>query len=408
MQSEEPGVTTPLKDPPTAAKAAGLRYVHDDRPGIRREKTGEAWRYLDAAGEPVTDEATLARIKSLIIPPAWTDVWICPQANGHLQATGRDARGRKQYRYHPKWRTVRDEAKYERMLNFGQALPAIRKEVDRALGLPGLPREKVLATIVYLLEATMMRVGNEEYARTNKSYGLTTLRDRHVRVDGSHVEFRFRGKSGVYHKVHVQDRRLARIIQRTRDLPGQELFQYVDDEGETHSVDSSDVNDYLRAITGEDYTAKDFRTWSGTVLAALALQEFEKFDSEAQAKKNIVRAIESVSEKLGNTPSICRKCYVHPAVLDAYLDGTVLEALSERTERELLDDLHALQPEEAAVLAMLQQRLRHEQEQALANPRPAKKAASKPAGKTGTRAGKRVRAARPAPPTTTEPMRGAA
>ena len=364
MLIDSPGdIATALADPPAAARAAGLRYVHDDKPGIRREPRADGFRYLDAKGEPVEDEATLARIKSLVIPPAWTEVWICPQANGHLQATGRDAKGRKQYRYHPKWRATRDEVKYERMLKFGQALPAIRAEVDRALGLPGLPREKVLATIVYLLEATMMRVGNEEYARTNKSFGLTTLRNRHVKVDGSEVEFRFRGKSGVYHKVKVQDRRLARIIARARDLPGQELFQYVDDEGETHSIDSSDVNDYLRSITGEEYTAKDFRTWSGTVLAALALQEFEKFDSEAQAKKNIVRAIESVAEKLGNTPSICRKCYVHPAVLDAYLEGTVLEVLRERTEQELSEDLHALQPEEAAVVAMLQQRLRHEQEE---------------------------------------------
>ena len=360
----------PLADPPAAAKAAGLRYVTDSKPGIRREREGEGegagFRYLDAKGEPVEDEATLKRIKSLAIPPAWLEVWICPQANGHLQATGRDAKGRKQYRYHAKWRNVRDEVKYERMINFGKALPVIRAEVDRALKLPGLPREKVLATIVYLLEATMMRVGNEEYARTNKSFGLTTLRNRHVKVDGSDVEFRFRGKSGVYHKIHVHDRRLARIIRSARDLPGQELFQYVDEEGETHSIDSSDVNDYLRSITGEDYTAKDFRTWSGTVLAALALQEFEKFDSETQAKKNIVRAIESVAERLGNTPSVCRKCYVHPAVLDAYLEGSVLEALRERTEQELSEDLHALQPEEAAVLAMLQQRLKHEQE----NPTP--------------------------------------
>jgi len=366
MPSNQTDDTVP-SDPPAAARAAGLRYVHDDRPGIRRETAREGFRYLDARGEPVLDENTLARIKSLVIPPAWTEVWICPQANGHLQATGRDARGRKQYRYHPKWRAARDEVKYERMLKFGQALPAIRAEVDRALKLSGLPREKVLATIVYLLEATMMRVGNEEYARTNKSFGLTTLRNRHAKVDGSDVEFSFRGKSGVYHKVKVHDRRLARIVARSRDLPGQELFQYVDGDGETHSIDSSDVNDYLRAITGEDYTAKDFRTWSGTVLAALALQEFEKFDSEAQAKKNIVRAIESVAEKLGNTPSICRKCYVHPAVLDAYLDGAALEVLRERTEETLQEDLHALQPEEAAVLAMLQQRLRHEQE----NPRPA-------------------------------------
>ncbi|MEX5747821.1 DNA topoisomerase IB [Massilia sp. X63] len=408
MHSEDHGsAEQPLSDPPVAAKAAGLRYVHDDRPGIRREKLGDGLRYLDASGDPVTDEATLARIKSLAIPPAWTEVWICPQANGHLQATGRDARGRKQYRYHPKWRAVRDEAKYERMLNFGQALPGIRKEVDRALSLPGLPREKALATIVYLLEATMMRVGNEEYARTNKSFGLTTLRNRHVKIDGSDVEFRFRGKSGVYHKVQVHDRRLARIIRRSRDLPGQELFQYVDDAGDTHSIDSSDVNDYLRAITGEDYTAKDFRTWSGTVLAALALQEFEKFDSEAQAKKNIVRAIESVAEKLGNTPSVCRKCYVHPVVLDAYLDGTVLEVLRERTEQELLDDLHALQPEEAAVLAMLQQRLRHEQEAEQKREQERRRAAAaKSKGPAQGRPRKTARA--PRKPAPAPSMRGAA
>jgi DNA topoisomerase-1 len=349
--------TVPNADPPAAARAAGLRYVHDDRPGIRREPADDGFRYIDAKGEPVEDEATLKRIKSLAIPPAWTDVWICPQTNGHLQATGRDARGRKQYRYHPKWRTVRDEVKYERMLRFGKALPRIRKEVDRALSLPGLPREKVLATIVYLLEATMMRIGNDEYARENKSYGLTTLRNRHVRIDGSEVEFRFRGKSGVYHDVKVHDRRLARIIQRTRDLPGQDLFQYLDDEGETHTIGSADVNEYLHTITGEDYTAKDFRTWSGTVLAAMALQEFEKVDSDAQAKKNVVRAIESVSEKLGNTPSVCRKCYVHPAVLDSYLDGTMLEGLRALAEEQLVEELQDLQPEEAAVLAMLEKRL---------------------------------------------------
>jgi DNA topoisomerase-1 len=372
------------KDSTSAARAAGLRYVHDGRAGIHREAVKDGFRYLDAHGAPVEDETTLARIKGLVIPPAWQDVWICAQANGHLQATGRDARGRKQYRYHPKWRTARDEVKYERMLKFGDALPAIRHEVDRALKLPGLPREKVLATIVYLLEATMMRVGNEEYARTNKSFGLTTLRNRHVKVDGSDVQFSFRGKSGVYHKVKVHDRRLAGIVKRTRDLPGQELFQYIDEDGETHSVDSSDVNDYLRNITGEEYTAKDFRTWSGTVLAALALQEFEKFDSETQAKKNIVRAIESVAEKLGNTPTICRKCYVHPAVLDAYLEGAPLNVMRERTEEKLAEDLHALQPEEAAVLAMLQQRLRHEEDKPRAAA-PRKKAATKAATKKPAR-----------------------
>jgi DNA topoisomerase-1 len=384
MKREEisPATPVPNTDPPAAARAAGLRYVNDNRPGIRRERADTGFHYVDAHGAPVSDEATLARIKSLAIPPAWSEVWICAQANGHLQATGRDAKGRKQYRYHPKWRNVRDEVKYERMIKFGQALPAIRREVDRALKLPGLPREKVLATIIYLLETTMMRVGNEEYARTNKSFGLTTLRRRHVHVDGSDVEFRFRGKSGVFHKVKVHDQRLARIIQRTRDLPGQELFHYVDHDGQTHAIGSADVNDYLRAISGEDYTAKDFRTWSGTVLAALALGEYEKFDSAAQAKKNIVRAIESVAEKLGNTPSICRKCYVHPAVIDAYLDGAVLEVLRERAEQELIDELHQLQPEEAAVLTLLQQRLQHAKP-----PEPKPKAATRRAGAAPAAAG---------------------
>jgi DNA topoisomerase-1 len=342
---------------PAAARAAGLRYVHDDMPGIARKKHGAQFRYVDADGKAVRDAKTLARIRALAIPPAWTGVWICPLELGHLQATGRDARGRKQYRYHPRWRALRDEVKYERMLSFGRALPAVRARVDAALNLPGLPREKVLATIVRLLEVTMMRIGNEEYARQNNSFGLTTLRDRHVRIDGGAVEFRFRGKSGVYHAVKVDDRRLARIIRSTRDLPGQELFQYLDDDGVQHSVGSGDVNDYLREITGEDYTAKDFRTWSGTVLAALALQEFEKVDSEAQAKRNIVRAIEHVAERLGNTPSVCRKCYVHPAVLDSYLDGEVAEALRHEAEDRMAHHLHDLSPEEAAVLALLQRRL---------------------------------------------------
>ena len=342
-----------------AARSAGLRYVGDAAPGIARIAAGDGFRYIGADGKAIADDATLARIKALAIPPAWTDVWICKQANGHLQATGRDVKKRKQYRYHATWRSLRDEVKYERMISFGNALPAIRRQVDADLRRPGLPREKVLATVVYLLQATMMRIGNEEYARTNKSFGLTTLRDRHVRIDGKAVEFRFRGKSGVYHNVKVEDKRVAKIIARIRDLPGQELFHYEDDEVNAHTVDSSDVNDYLREISGEDYTAKDFRTWSGTVLAALALQEFEKFDSETQAKKNIVRAIESVAEKLGNTPSICRKCYVHPAVIDAYLEGAALDALRERTRRELVEDLHALSPEEAAVVTLLQQRLQN-------------------------------------------------
>jgi DNA topoisomerase-1 len=325
---------------PIAAKLAGLRYVHDDQPGIARRRHGKHFRYLDADGKAVTDADTLARIKALVIPPAWTEVWICKHPLGHLQATGRDARGRKQYRYHARWRAHRDDAKYGRMLSFGKALPKIRLTAEEALRKPGLPREKVLATIVILLEATLMRIGNEEYARENQSFGLTTLRERHVRLDGSKVQFRFRGKSGVHHAVEVQDRRLANIIGRIRDLPGQELFQYEDDEGKPHAIDSADVNDYLQAISGADYTAKDFRTWAGTVLAAAALQACEKFDSETQAKKNIVQAIESVAKKLGNTPAICRKCYVHPAIIEAYLGGAILSP-----------------PVETAVLKLLQQRL---------------------------------------------------
>lgn len=360
MKNEHPSALSPLpnSEPTAAARAAGLRYVTDSMRGITRHSAADGFRYLDADGKPVDDEATLARIRSLVIPPAWTDVWICKLANGHLQATGRDARHRKQYRYHPRWRGVRDEVKYERMLNFGRALPQIRAAVDGALRLPGLPREKVLATIVELLQVTMIRIGNEEYARTNKSFGLTTLRARHVNVDGRAVEFHFRGKSGVCHTIKLEDRRLARIIARVRDLPGQELFQYIDDGGAPHTVDSADVNDYLRAISGEDYTAKDFRTWSGTVLAALALHEFERFDSPAQANKNIVRAIETVAAKLGNTPTVCRKCYVHPAIIDAYLDGTIAAALGANATAESVGESHQLSPAEEAVLALLQQRLR--------------------------------------------------
>lgn len=344
-------------DPPQVAKEVGLRYVSDEKPGIRRQATASGFRYLDGHGKPIKDEKILGRIRALAIPPAWTNVWISPWENGHIQAVGRDAKGRKQYRYHATWRAVRDEAKYGRMIHFGLALPAIRKTVDRHLALPGLPREKVLATIVYLLQTTMMRIGNEEYARTNKSFGLTTLKDRHAHIGARVVEFQFRGKSGVHHKVKVSDPRLARIIRHTRDLPGQDLFQYLDDDGNPHSIGSADVNDYLRAITGEDYTAKDFRTWAGTVLAAMALQEFEKFDSEAQAKKNIVQAIENVARRLGNTPAICRKCYVHPEVLSCYIDGSLLEAMRQRAGAELRSGLHALRSEEAAVLAFLQKRL---------------------------------------------------
>ena len=349
-----------LKEPIEAAQAAGLRYVSDTRPGIRRKRAGKGFSYTGPDGAAIRDDQTLRRIRSLAIPPAWQDVWICPLPNGHLQAAGRDARGRKQYRYHPRWRSTRDETKYERMADFGRALPRIRERIEQDLALPGLPREKVLATVVRLLEITLIRVGNEEYAKSNRSFGLTTLCDRHVQVDGTQLRFEFRGKSGVRHRVDLRDRRLARIVKRCRDLPGHELFQYVDDAGQHQTIDSGDVNDYLRAISGEDFTAKDFRTWAGTVLAALALQEFEAFDSQAQAKRNIVAAIQNVAKRLGNTPSVCRKCYVHPAIIDAYLEGSTLNVLRQRTEQELTGDLARLPPEEAAVLALLQQRLARE------------------------------------------------
>ena len=357
-QSDPPGTAGSAKESAIElARKVGLRYVTDAKPGLSRRIVNGRFSYRDAAGRAVKDKETLSRIKSLVIPPAWSDVLICPDPNGHIQVTARDARGRKQYRYHPLWRKARDENKYDHMVSFGKALPSIRRQVEKDLALPDLPREKILATIVRLLETTMMRVGNEEYARSNGSFGLTTLRDKHVRIEGARLQFQFRGKSGVQHFVELSDRRLARIVSRCRDLPGYELFQYVDGDGNCRSVDSEDVNDYLRTISGQDYTAKDFRTWAGTLLAALALREFEKFDTNAQAKKNMVKAIESVAAKLGNTPAICRRCYIHPVILESYLEGSMLEGLRHRAEKQLTEDIQHLMPEEAAVLTMLQQRL---------------------------------------------------
>ena len=360
LQREEIDIAV-ITDPVESAKAAGLRYVNDSTPGIRRKRAGKHFSYIGLDGKPIRDPEELKRIRSLGIPPAWTDVWICPKANGHIQATGRDAKGRKQYRYHPRWREVRDETKYTRMIAFGRALPLIRERTHRDLSLPGMPREKVLATVVRLLETTLIRVGNDEYAKTNKSFGLTTMRDRHVDVSGSKVRFKFRGKSGKMHSIDFSDRRLAKIIKRCREIPGYELFQYIDDEGERQTIDSADVNAYLREITGDDFTAKDFRTWAGTVLASLALQELELAESQTQAKKNVTRAIERVAERLGNTPSICRKCYVHPAVLDTYLDGNLVEVLQNRVEDELDEDGGQLPPDEAAVMRLLRRRLEAEQ-----------------------------------------------
>ncbi|NNM70812.1 DNA topoisomerase IB [Enterovirga aerilata] len=344
-------------DPREAAESVGLRYVSDDRPGIRRKRAGKGFSYIGVDGKPVRDEKTLERIRKLAIPPAYTEVWICPFPNGHIQATGRDAKGRKQYRYHPKFREVRDSTKYEHMLEFARGLPAIREKIAEHMKLPGMPREKVLATVVYLLENTLIRVGNDDYVKQNKSYGLTTLKDRHVRVDGAELKFQFKGKSGKTWNLRIKDRRIAKIVKQCQDLPGQELFQYIDDEGRRQDVTSADVNAYLKEITGREVTAKDFRTWAGTVLAALALAEFETFDSDAKAKKNVRAAIERVASRLGNTPTICRKCYVHPEVLHSYLQGDLMLDIKEEVEEELRKNLATLKPEEAAVLTLLESRL---------------------------------------------------
>ncbi|HET9533424.1 MAG TPA: DNA topoisomerase IB [Blastocatellia bacterium] len=342
-----------VADPIDAAKSAGLRYVSDSRPGITRRRAGSGFCYAGPDGQVIKDAETLKRIKSLAIPPAWTDVWICPTANGHIQATGRDAKGRKQYRYHNRWRAVRDETKYDRLLEFGQALSVIRERTRRDLELKGMPREKVLATIVRLFEATLIRIGNEEYARNNGSFGLTTMRDHHVRFSGSSVRFRFRGKSGIFHEIGLDDRRLAKIVKHCRDIPGQELFQYLDEEGQPQTINSSDVNEYLREITGGEFTAKDFRTWSGTVLASLALQELKECSSETEAKKNIICAIEGVASQLGNTPAVCRKYYVHPAIIDLYLEGKLFEVMEQSTGQKSDKRLKRLRPEEIAVISVL-------------------------------------------------------
>jgi DNA topoisomerase I len=343
------------KDSLASARAAGLRYTADDKPGIRRVKRGRAFRYLDARGKPARPK-DVHRIRSLVIPPAWTDVWISPDPLGHLQATGRDARGRKQYRYHARWRKVRDETKYGRLIEFGRAIPVIRRRTDGDLRRAGLPRLKVLAAVVKLLEKTFIRVGNDEYARDNRSFGLTTMRDGHVKVSGSTVRFFFRGKSGVEHELDLDDRRLARIVKQCRDLPGQELFQYRDERGAVVDVGSADVNAYLKEVTGEDFTSKDFRTWAGTVLAATLLCDYEAADSEARARKNVVDAIEQVAKRLGNTRAVCRKSYVHPAVIDAYLDGSMMRTAAQRAGRTARA-VGRMTESEAVVLGLLQRRL---------------------------------------------------
>jgi DNA topoisomerase I len=329
--------------PPEAAAVAGLRYVSGAGAGIRRLRSGAAFRYLGPDGRAIRKHATLARIRALAIPPAWTGVWICPREDGHLQAWGRDARRRKQYRYHARWREVRDATKYARLAAFARALPRLRRQVSRELARPGLPREKVLATVVRLLESTFVRIGNAEYARQNSSFGLTTLRERQVRVQGSQLRFRFRGKSGVLHEVALSDPRVARIVRRMQELPGEALFHYVGDDGATHAVESADVNAYLRSIAGEEFTSKDFRTWAGTLLCARALRERPPPASASAARRDLRRAVESTALMLRNTPAVCRRCYIHPAVIESYFSGRLQQAMRGRSE-------------EAALIRILQQR----------------------------------------------------
>jgi DNA topoisomerase-1 len=344
-------------DPKEAAITAGLRYVSDQLPGFSRRRKRRNFTYYDKEGKIIKAAAELKRIRSLAIPPAWEKVWICAQSNGHLQATGFDVKGRKQYKYHPTWREVRDEAKFERLLSFAEVLPKIRARVDQDMRRPDLSREKVLATIVRLLEISLIRIGNEEYAKENQSFGLTTMRNRHAEIEGSTLRFRFRGKSGKRHTVEVSDRRVARIVEKCQDLPGQHLFEYEAGDGEIVSVGSEDVNCYLQSITGQPFTAKDFRTWAGTVLAAVALGKMEEVDAETIRKKNAMIAIEAVARLLGNTVAICRKCYIHPAIPTSYLNGTLARNLRLKADSEIAHHLHELKPEEAAVIMMLRQEL---------------------------------------------------
>lgn len=340
-----------------SAEEAGLTFVSDADPGMTRRKEGKLFAYFGPDGRKVRDQRAMARIHALAIPPAWTDVWICSRADGHIQATGRDTRKRKQYRYHADWNRVRDEAKFDRLMAFAGRLPGLRAAIEKDMSATGIGQRKVVATVVHLLETTLIRVGNREYARENKSFGLTTLRDRHVAVKGSSIEFRFKGKTGKEWRLAHTHKRVARIVRSCQDLPGQHLFQYEDDDGELRAVTSQDVNAYLRDVTGMQVSTKDFRTWAGTVLAAMALREFDKVDSQAAAKTNVRAAIEAVAARLGNTASVCRKCYIHPEVLDCYLEGALHETLKHKVRSELKSDLSKLQPEEAATLALLHARL---------------------------------------------------
>ena len=349
-------VPTPLPAHKASAREAGLVYASDADPGLSRVKAGRGFAYRGADGRPVRDRATLERIRSLVIPPAWTTVWIASKANAHLQATGRDARGRKQYRYHPRWTAVRDETKYTRMLAFARALPAIRRRVAADLRGAPLSRARVLATVVALLERTLIRVGNDEYARTNGSFGLTTLLDRHVDVHGRRVRFHFRAKSGVMQRIDLDDALLARSVQRCQDLPGQTLFQYLDEDGVRRTISSTDVNAYLREVAGQEFTAKDFRTWAGTVLAACALSADIELGSTAARKGFVSDAVGRVAERLGNTKAVSRKCYIHPAVIEAFFDGDTI-APRAGAIRSTGGGRHQLSADEMAVVKLLTKRL---------------------------------------------------
>jgi DNA topoisomerase-1 len=340
-----------------AAKAAGLRYVTDSMPGIRRRRHGRGFSYVDPAGQVIRERRHIRRFRSLVIPPAWSDVWICPLPEGHLQVTARDARGRKQYRYHPGFRAHRDQTKFERMVELSDVLWKIRERVEHDIALPGLPRKKVMATIVWLLERTLIRVGSHELAKVNNSFGLTTLRRRHVSIEGSTLRFEFRGKSGVAHAVAVTDRRITRIVQQCRELPGRELFQYIDGRSRRQIVYAEDVNGYLREITGREVTAKDFRTWAGTMIAAEFLREVGPAHTKREADQNILRAIDNTAERLGNTRAVCRKYYIHPTLISAYLEGSVLPPLPEKVWQERKTNGPSLRRHEAEVLAFLKARL---------------------------------------------------
>jgi len=342
-----------VQDPHVTAEVAGLQYVSDDEPGFSRRKEGKSFAYFDWNGRKIIDKAHIERINALAIPPAYKNVWICPDPNGHIQATGLDERGRKQYRYHPKWREARDETKFARTIAFAAALPTIRATTKQHLSRPDFSREKVLATLVQLLEKTAIRIGNEEYARQNHSVGLTTMENEHVEVSGTRAHFHFKGKSGKWHNIDLRDRKLASVIRKLQDLPGQSLFQYRTSDGTIHHITSADVNAYLKEISGGEFSAKDFRTWAGTVAASVALRDCGAFDDPKAAQANVTEVVKLVAKRLGNTPAVCRKAYIHPAIFDSYLDGSLLLSLEHELEEELAD----LHPEEAAVVALLRARL---------------------------------------------------